>query len=167
MIPSVGLPPAILSFKKGTAQKLYAHLKKRGRVRKYKKYGRQFSDSIVHCVHTLLHRAMSAAEQLRLIPRNPVANVIAPKQKLPPELILNDEQLDLFIAAIQMDDIWRDFFYTELNTGLRLGETCGLRWEDFDVEHGVLNIQRTIHVEKGGVLTAGDTRTCAIPLPPP
>ena len=68
------------------------------------------------------------------------------------------------------DDIWRDFFYTELTTGLRLGEICGLRWEDFDAEHGVLKIQRTIHVEKGGVLTVGDTKTYAgtrkIVLPP-
>ena len=65
------------------------------------------------------------------------------------------------MAAIQADDIWHDFFYTELTTGLRLGEICGLRWEDFDAEHGVLNIRRTIHVEKGGVLTAGDTKTYA------
>ena len=139
-------------------QKLYAHLKKRGRVRKHNKYGHQLSDSMVHCIHTLLHGAMGTAEQFRLIPRNPVAEVTVPKRKLPPKQILNDEQLDTFMAAIQADDIWRDFFYTELTTGLRLGEICGLRWENFDAEHGVLNIQRTIHVEKGGVLTVGDGR---------
>lgn len=49
----------------------------------------------------------------------------------------------------------------QLTTGLRLGEICGLRWEDFGAEHGVLNIQRTVHVEKGGVLTTGDTKTYA------
>ena len=116
---------------------------------------------MVHCIHTLLYGAMGAAEQFRLIPRNPVADVTAPKQKPPPKQILNDEQLDTFMAAIQADDIWRDFFYTELTTGLRLGEICGLRWEDFDAEHGVLKIQRTVHVEKGGVLTVGDTKTYA------
>ncbi|WP_251318836.1 tyrosine-type recombinase/integrase [Flintibacter muris] len=142
-------------------QKLYAHLKKRGRVRKHEKYGQQLSDSMVHCIHTLLHGAMGAAEQFRLIPRNPVAEVTVPKRKLPPKQILNVEQLDTFMAAIQADDIWHDFFYTELTTGLRLGEICGLRWEDFDAEHGVLNIQRTVHVEKGGVLTTGDTKTYA------
>ena len=142
-------------------QKLYAHLKKRGRVRKHKKYGQQLSDSMVHCIHTLLHGAMGAAEQFRLIPRNPVAEVTVPKRKLPPKQILNGEQLDTFLSAIQADDIWHDFFYTELTTGLRLGEICGLRWEDFDAEHGVLNIQRTVHVEKGGVLTTGDTKTYA------
>ena len=125
---------------------------------KHKKYGHQLSDSMVHCIHTLLYGAMGAAEQFRLIPRNPVAEVTVPKRKLPPKQILNGEQLDTFLSAIQADDIWHDFFYTELTTGLRLGEICGLRWEDFDAEHGVLNIQRTVHVEKDGVLTTGDTK---------
>ena len=151
-------------------QKLYAHLKKRGRVRKHKKYGQQLSDSMVHCIHTLLYGAMGAAEQLRLIPRNPVADVTAPKQKPPPKQILNDEQLDTFMAAIQADDIWRDFFYTELTTGLRLGEICGLMWTDFDGKAGTLHICRTLHWEKGGRLVAGDTKTYAgtrkIVLPP-
>ena len=32
------------------------------------------------------------------------------------------------MAIIQQDDIWHDFFYTELTTGLRRGEICGLKW---------------------------------------
>ena len=40
--------------------------------------------------------------------------------------ILNEEQMDTFLAAVEQDSIWKDFFYTELTTGLRLGEICGL-----------------------------------------
>ena len=40
--------------------------------------------------------------------------------------ILTEEQLEVFLAAADKDPIWRDFFYTELTTGLRLGEICGL-----------------------------------------
>ena len=169
MKPTLGNRP-LTQITPAEIQKLYTHLKERGRIRKHKKYGHQLSNSMVHCIHILLHGAMSVAEQLRLIPRNPVQEVIAPKRELPPKQILNDEQLDTFLSAIQADEIWRDFFYAELTTGLRLGEICGLRWEDFDAEHGVLNIRRTIHVEKGGVLTTGDTKTYAgtrkIVLPP-
>lgn len=43
-----------------------------------------------------------------------------------PMKILNDEQLDTFLSAVEQDPIWKDFFYTELTTGLRLGEICGL-----------------------------------------
>lgn len=75
--------------------------------------------------------------------------------------ILNDEQLDIFMAAIQKDSIWHDFFYTEMTTGLRLGEICGLLWTDFNGRDGILTICRTLHKEKGGRLVAGDTKTYA------
>ena len=65
------------------------------------------------------------------------------------------------MAIIQQDDIWHDFFYTELTTGLRRGEICGLKWTDFDEIDGTLKVRRTIHQEKGGKLTAWDTKTAA------
>ena len=55
--------------------------------------------------------------------------------------------------------MWRDFFYTELTTGLRLGEICGLRWSDFDEATGRLKISRTVKRKKGGGVTWGDTKT--------
>ena len=74
------------------------------------------------------------------------------------------------MTAIQEDKIWHDFFYTELTTGLRRGEICGLMWQDFDEAHGTLTVRRTIHAERGGGLTAGETKTGAgkriITLPP-
>ena len=65
------------------------------------------------------------------------------------------------METIQEEDVWYDFFYTELITGLRRGEICGLKWEDFDEIQGTLRIRRTIHEEKGGKLTPWDTKTVA------
>ena len=42
--------------------------------------------------------------------------------------ILTDEQLERFVEIIREDAVWYDFFYTELTTGLRRGEICGLQW---------------------------------------
>ena len=43
-------------------------------------------------------------------------------------------------------------------------------WQDFDEAHGTLTVRRTIHAERGGRLTAGETKTGAgkriITLPP-
>ena len=75
--------------------------------------------------------------------------------------ILSQEQMEIFLAATDRDPVWRDFFYTELTTGLRLGEICGLMWSDFDGRKGTLNVTRTLHREKGGRLVAGDTKTYA------
>ena len=46
--------------------------------------------------------------------------------------------------VIQADPIWHDFFYTELTTGLRRGEICGLQWQDFNAGAGTLQISRTL-----------------------
>lgn len=75
--------------------------------------------------------------------------------------ILNEEQLDTFLSAVEQDAVWKDFFYTELTTGLRLGEICGLMWSDFDARNGTLRVNRTLHKEKGGRLVTGDTKTYA------
>ena len=51
--------------------------------------------------------------------------------------------------------MWQDFFYTEITTGLRLGELCGLKWSDFDEESGRLQVQRSVNAK----LEIGETKT--------
>lgn len=34
--------------------------------------------------------------------------------------------------------------YISLTTGLRIGEVCGLKWEDIDCDRGVLSVRRTV-----------------------
>ena len=63
------------------------------------------------------------------------------------------------MEEIKKDAVWHDFFYTELTTGLRRGELCGRMWADFDEATGTLSVKRTIHMEKGGRLVAGATKT--------
>jgi integrase len=74
------------------------------------------------------------------------------------------------METIRADAVWYDFFYTELTTGLRRGEICGLQWQDFDESDGTLKVNRTIQRQTGAGLTAGTTKTYAgtrkIILPP-
>ena len=151
-------------------RKLYDTLKKTGRVNPHPGQVRGLSSATIHGVHATLHHAIQAAVEQGLIPANPAAEVDPPKVIRQPMHILNEEQLDTFMEAIKADPIWHDFFYTELTTGLRRGEICGLMWTDFDVREGTLRICRTLHQEKGSRLVAGDTKTYAgarkIVLPP-
>lgn len=140
-------------------QRLYAKLKQEGRVHKHPKYGHQLSDAMIVRIHAMFHHAMKIAEQEHLIARNPTEGISVPKPNYHPKQILNDEQLEKFIDAIRRDEFWRDFFYTELTVGLRRGELCGLRWEDFDEEERILKIQRTVHAKRGGVLDIGEPKT--------
>ena len=105
-----------------------------------------------------------------LIPNNPAAEVDPPKFDGAPLKILTEAQLDAFMKVIEKDAFWHDFFYTAVTTGLRRGEICALRWEDFDTKQETLHVRRTLHKEKGKPLTTGDTKTYAgtrkIVLPP-
>ena len=136
----------------------------------YDMLSRKLASGTVRRIHTTLHGILKAAAQARLIPRNPVEEVTPPKFSYQKKNVLTEEQIDRFMEVIQEDALWHDLFYTELTTGLRRGELCGLRWEDFDAANGTLKICRTVRREKGKGLTTGDTKTYAgtrtITLPP-
>ncbi len=128
------------------------------------------SVSSIRRIHGVLHQAMNAAVQEHLIALNPTEGIILPQRQTTAMRVLNDEQLNIFMAVIEQDEVWHDFFYTELTTGLRLGEICGLKWCDFDEVKGTLKIARTLHYKKVGEYTTGETKTGngkrTITLPP-
>ncbi len=140
-------------------QKLYREVQEHGRAEEHPVYGHRLSAATVRSLHGVLHQAMDKAVEERLIAKNPTEEVTIPKKEVREKKILNDEQLERFMDTIRKDEAWFDFFYTEITTGLRLGEICGLMWQDFDAEKRTLSVRRTIHTEEGGELTAGDTKT--------
>lgn len=113
---------------------------------------------------------MNAAVQEHLIAANPTEGITLPKKQTTVMQVLNSAQLDILITAIKQNDVWHDFFYTELTTGLRLGEICGLKWCDFDEVKGTLKVARTLHYKSIGEYTTGETKTGkgkhTITLPP-
>lgn len=120
---------------------------------------RRLADATVRGVHMLLHEIMEAAVRSRLIVMNPTDGTVIPKLNRPPMKILNEEQLDKFMKAIRAEPLWYDFFYTEITTGLRRGEICGLKWCDLDETNGTLKIYRSIHSAPGGALEVGNPKT--------
>ena len=151
-------------------RKLYRELQRNGRQEYHPEHGHKLSGGTIRRIHGVFHEAMDAAVRENLIPRNPTEGITLPKKKTAPKQILNDAQLEKFMEVIREDSIWHDFFYTELTTGLRRGELCGLMWSDFDEKHGTLSVRRTIHRQKGGGMIAGEPKTGTgkrtITLPP-
>ena len=138
-------------------QRLYDKLAQSGNLHT----GAGLSGETIYGIHGMLHEALQAAQQTHLIASNPTEQVTVPKFTYGSKQILTEEQLDVFMKVIAEDEIWYDFFYTELTTGLRRGEICGLKWEDFDEVAGTLKVCRTVYRKEGGGLIAGDTKTYA------
>ena len=151
-------------------QKMYNWLRENGRINEHYERGNALSDSSVRGIHMMLHQAMDAAVQERIIVKNPTVGTVIPKANYAPKNILTEAQLQKFLDVVRQDDVWSDFFYTELTTGLRRGEICGLRWQDFDEKTGRLQIRRAVTSKKGGGVKVGETKTekgtRTIQLPP-
>ena len=140
-------------------QRMYNQLKKNGRVVPNDEMGTSLADSSVRRTHMFLHEALDAAVRERLIPKNPTNGTVIPKPNYKDMQVLDDEQLDRFMEAIMKEPVWYDFFYTEITTGMRRGEICGLKWYDFDEKHGTLRVRRSVSTGKGGVLEIGEPKT--------
>lgn len=151
-------------------QKMYNRLRVNGRINEHHEKGYALSDTSVRGIHMMLHQAMNAAVQERLIVKNPTDGTALPKNSYAPKQILTEEQLQKFLNVVRQDPVWSDFFYTELTTGMRRGEICGLRWQDFDEKTGRLQIRRAVTCRKGGGVKVGETKTekgtRTIQLPP-
>ena len=138
-------------------QKFYNSLKRK----KVNKLGnnKTLEDSVVRKIHMLLHEILDSAVSAKLIFENPTSGTKIPKNNYAPKRILNEEQLEIFMKVILEEPIWHDFFYTEITTGLRLGEICGLKWDDLDEKTGKLKIRRSISQSSGKGMTVGETKT--------
>ncbi len=77
----------------------------------------------------------------------------------PGKQIRTEDELDKFWETLKAEPAWYDFFYTELMTGFRRGEICGLKWTDINYGAGTLRVERSISTRKGGGLNIGETKT--------
>ena len=167
--PFIGNKP-LSALTTSEMQKFYNKIKKEGRVREHPIQGKTLADSMVRGIHMMLHEALDMAVKERLIVKNPTNGTTIPKCNYPEKQVLGDSQLETFLEAIKTYPEWTDFFYTEVMTGLRRGEICGLKWKDVDFDEGKLHVERSISIKKGGGIQIGLTKTDTgkrvITLPP-
>ena len=147
----------LTQLKTADIQKHYNRLLESGRM-KDNGQGKGLSNATVRGIHMVLREALDSAVREGLIPKNPADGTSPPKIYRSEKQVLTKDQLETFMKLIEDDEEWYDFFYTEIITGMRQGEICGLRWEDFDREKRTLRVARSVDfVNKE--LVIGETKT--------
>jgi integrase len=122
---------------------------------------------MVQYIHAVLRRALQQARMDELISRNVAALVQPPKLPRREWQYLTPDQARQLLDAVRGDRLYA-VYAVAVAVGLRRGEVLGLRWQDIDLEEGVLYVRRSLQ-RLGGELVLGDTKTDKsyrrVPLP--
>ena len=97
----------------------------------------------IQSIHGILHKALDQAVMAKIIHSNPADHIKLPKIKRPDLAPLMDDNVSRFLEAIKGDKFER-LFIVDLFSGLRLSEIIGLRWDDVDLNAGLLTIRHQI-----------------------
>jgi integrase len=107
-----------------------------------KKLAEGLSPRSVHHLHRVIHNALDDGVRDGDVPSNAADRATAPKPERVEFPVWTPEQARRFIDGVA-DDRWEAAFILSITCGLRVGELCGLKWEDVDVEAGTIQVRRT------------------------
>jgi integrase len=106
--------------------------------------------TVLH-IHRTLSKALKQATDDGLIPRNAARPVKPPRPRREEVRPLNREQVRALFEAAREDRL-EAFYVLAVTAGLRRGELQGLKWEDLDLEAGMLQVRRTLSEARSGLI---------------
>jgi integrase len=108
-----------------------------------KKLREGLSASRVRTIHAVLHKALVHAKRIKLVGSNVCDDVELPRSEPHQVQPLTPEQAQLLLQKVREHHL-EAVLTLALATGMRKGEMLGLRWQDIDLEKGVLQVRRTV-----------------------
>lgn len=101
------------------------------------------SAATIRLIHTVIHATLKQAIRNQLIIHNVSEATTLPKEKKKEIKPLTLEQVNQLLTAIKGDRLYPAILL-EFNTGLRRGELLALRWQDMDLQGGVLHVKQNL-----------------------
>ena len=133
------------------------------------KINQGLSPSTVHRMRAVLSQCIDQGIRWGVTPRNVARLSRSPKLVRAEGRTLSPDQAKALLASL-VGHHNQALYTLMLSTGLRRGEALGLRWDDVDLEGGIIRIRRSLKRE-GGRLVTTDTKTLksrrAVNLPTP
>ena len=105
--------------------------------------------STVRSIYLTLSQMFDQANKDDVIEVNPMTKVSAPRRKKDDQKkqieAFTDEQINVIRECLDQEPLkWRSFFCFLMDTGVRKGEACGLRWDAIDFSTGWVTIATNV-----------------------
>ena len=107
------------------------------------KQPRKLSARTVRLTHAALSQALSQAVRWGMLQHNPAAEASIPTHKAKEKTVLTADERARFLEACRASH-YGTFYRLLVDSGLRPGEACALRWTDLDFPRGRISVQRTV-----------------------
>ena len=126
-------------------QKFYRLLLTEGRIPRIEseKQPRELSAKTVRNINQVISSAMDMAVRHKLILTNPTEGCELPKVEHREMKTLPAERLGAFLREAKESGVY-ELYYMDLATGLSRGELLGLKWEDVDLQNGIIHVRRQV-----------------------
>lgn len=104
-------------------------------------------------VHTVLHQVLELAVEDNYVRNNVSDNLLRELKQThhfdeghKRALTIPEQELFLNFLASEKTPYhhWYPIFAVMVGTGMRVGEICGLRWDDIDLENGMIDVNHTL-----------------------
>ena len=118
----------------------------------------KLSARTVRLTHAALAQALSQAVSWGLLTVNPAAGVTIPTSKPKEKDVLTASERAEFVNACA-GSFYGAFYRTLVDTGLRPGEACALRWTDLDFDRSTISVQRAVTRGAGGEAVLAEPKT--------
>ena len=130
-------------------------LLKRSDIRRFYNYladDRLLKASTIDNVHTVLHQVLDLAVEDGYLRANPSDNALKELKQTHNigsdhrKALTIEEQKRLinFLISSEQYSHWEPIITVMLEAGLRVGEATGLRWDDVDLERGLIDVNHTL-----------------------
>ena len=118
------------------------------------------SDKTVLEHHRLISTILAQAEKEMIVVYNAAAKATPPRPKAPKPTYYQPDEMDDILKALEDEPLrWKAITYLLIDTGCRRGEVMGLKWDNVELDTGLLIIDHALLYTASKGTYEGETKT--------
>jgi|LFRM01.2.fsa_nt_gb integrase len=118
----------------------------------------------IELTHATLYSAFEQAIKLQVLKTNPAHGTEVPRPEKKETVVLSPDKIWVLLQAAETSPV-RDLVHLALATGMRKTELLALKWDDINLDKGIIYVQRNlIRVKEKTILKEPKTKSSQRPI---